>query len=302
MKPLVAAVAVLVAIAACGCGSSSQLPIGEVYESVSGRTHLVVQTDTEVDVLGFDTADLSSNQVYRGTYRIQEDGRVRVSVPAYGRALRVFSLEPIDEGLREVDSQGTLTTILFDRQHRDKGQFHLWRIQAKEGGTLLSSDEQDALTSWTLAKEGDAEAQRNLGVMYANGLGVPQDDAEAVRWLRLAAGQGYAAAQFTLGLWYDYGVDIPQDDIEAVRWYRLAADQGDARAQSNLAIMYQNGKGVPQDYVQAHIWYNLAASRMAGGHRQHAVDGRDRAAGQMNPTQIAEAERFAREWDAAHPQ
>ena len=45
----------------------------------------------------------------------------------------------------------------------------------------------------------------------------------------------------------------------------------------------------------------LAASRMAGGHRQHAVDGRDRAAGQMNPTQIAEAQRLAREWEAAHP-
>ena len=65
--------------------------------------------------------------------------------------------------------------------------------------------------------------------------------------------------------------------------------------------MYENGKGVPQDYVQAHIWYSLAASRMAGGHRQHAVDGRDRAAGQMNPTQIAEAQRLARDWDAAHP-
>ena len=122
-----------------------------------------------------------------------------------------------------------------------------------------------------------------------------------MRWLRLAAGQGYAAAQFTLGLWYDHGLGVPQDDIEAVRWYRLAADQGDAGAQSNLAIMYENGKGVPQDYVQAHIWYSLAASRMAGGHRQHAVDGRDRAAGQMNPTQIAEAGRLAREWDAAHP-
>ena len=53
--------------------------------------------------------------------------------------------------------------------------------------------------------------------------------------------------------------------------------------------------------VQAHLWYNLAASRMAGGRRQHAVDGRDRAAGQMNPAQISEARRLAREWDAAHP-
>ena len=36
----------------------------------------------------------------------------------------------------------------------------------------------------------DADAQFNLGVMYDTGEGVPQDDAEAVRWFRLAAEQG----------------------------------------------------------------------------------------------------------------
>ena len=40
------------------------------------------------------------------------------------------------------------------------------------------------------AEQGDAAAQHTLGIMYANGLGVPQDDAEAVRWYRLAAEQG----------------------------------------------------------------------------------------------------------------
>ena len=53
------------------------------------------------------------------------------------------------------------------------------------------------------------------------------------------------------------------------------------------------------------MWFNLAASRAPSGKtgalREVAVEGRDRAAGQMNPTQIAEAERLAREWDAAHP-
>ena len=49
------------------------------------------------------------------------------------------------------------------------------------------------------AEQGDAEAQFNLGVMYANGRGVPQDDSEAVRWYRLAADQGHAGAQFNLG-------------------------------------------------------------------------------------------------------
>ena len=38
------------------------------------------------------------------------------------------------------------------------------------------------------AEQGNATAQFNLGLMYANGEGVPKDDAEAVRWYRLAVG------------------------------------------------------------------------------------------------------------------
>ena len=52
------------------------------------------------------------------------------------------------------------------------------------------------------AEQGDAVAQAALGVSYANGDGVPQDDAEAVRWYRLAAEQGIAAAQYNLGSMY----------------------------------------------------------------------------------------------------
>ena len=44
------------------------------------------------------------------------------------------------------------------------------------------------------AEEGDADAQVNLGLMYANGEGVPQDDAEAVAWTRKAAEPGRATA------------------------------------------------------------------------------------------------------------
>ena len=40
------------------------------------------------------------------------------------------------------------------------------------------------------AKQGDAQAQALLGVMYYEGHGVRQDDAEAVRWYRQAAAQG----------------------------------------------------------------------------------------------------------------
>ena len=50
------------------------------------------------------------------------------------------------------------------------------------------------------AERGDKEAQHNLGVMYDDGEGVPEDDAKAVTWYRMAAAQGYAAAQNNLGV------------------------------------------------------------------------------------------------------
>jgi hypothetical protein len=137
--------------------------------------------------------------------------------------------------------------------------------------------------------------------MYHNGDGVTQDYAEAMRWYRLAADQGYARAQSNLGLMYDSGIGVPEDSAEAARWYRLAADQGDANAQGMLGSMYATGQGVPQDYVQAHMWFNLPASRSTGEARANAAKGRDLAAGDLTPDGLNEAQRLAREWDAAHP-
>jgi hypothetical protein len=151
------------------------------------------------------------------------------------------------------------------------------------------------------SEQGDADAQFILGVMYDNGRGVAQNDAKAVRWFRLAAEQGLAEAQFSLGLMYATGTGVPQDDAETVHWYQLAAEQGQVDAQGNLGFMYANGRGVPQDDVQAHMWYNLAALRVAGEEREVAVEARDLAADRMTPEDRSEAQRLAREWDAAHP-
>ncbi len=85
-----------------------------------------------------------------------------------------------------------------------------------------------------LAKQGNANAQYNLGIMYENGRGFPQDDAEAVKWYRKAAEQGDAYAQFALGVMYDNGLGVPEDDAEAVKWGRKAAEQGHAKAQYSL--------------------------------------------------------------------
>ncbi len=114
--------------------------------------------------------------------------------------------------------------------------------------------------------------------------------------LSALAEQGDASAQILLGVMYANGEGVPQDYAEAARWYRLAADQGLAAAQLNLGVKYRNGEGTPQDFVEAHMWANLAASQLSGEDRDLAVRHRDGLAAQMTPDQIAEAQRRAREW------
>ena len=146
------------------------------------------------------------------------------------------------------------------------------------------------------ADQGDAAAQYNLGVMYSSGWGVPQDSVEAVLWYHLAADQGYAGAQYNLGVMHDIGQGVPQDYVEAVRWYRLAADQRYAGAQYNLGVMLGDGRGVPRDDVEGHMWFNLAAAQSSSEDRERYVQARDFVSQYLTVRQIAEAHRRAREW------
>mgnify|MGYP006079232569 CR=1 FL=1 len=76
-----------------------------------------------------------------------------------------------------------------------------------------------------------------------------------------AAKQGDAYAQFNLGLMYVFGNGVPENDAEAIKWYRKAADQGNAKAQSNLGLMYAKGEGVPENFVHAYVWWSMAKTQ-----------------------------------------
>ena len=172
-----------------------------------------------------------------------------------------------------------------------KAQFHLGRMYARGNG-VPQDDEKAAELYRKAAQQGHGQAQYFLGGMYMAGRGVAQDDEEAAKWYQKAAQQGEAKAQYFLGRMYLNGWGVVQDDEEAVKWYRKAAQQGEASAQFSLGVMYENGEGVPQDYVTAHVWYNLAGAQSD----EEARKARDRIAEKMTPAQIAEAQRWAREW------
>jgi hypothetical protein len=70
-----------------------------------------------------------------------------------------------------------------------------------------------------------------------------------------------AAAQFNLGLMYNNGHGVSENDAEAVRWYRKAADQGVAGPQNNLGFMYTTGEGVPENSIRAYVWWSMAKTK-----------------------------------------
>ena len=101
----------------------------------------------------------------------------------------------------------------------------------------------------------------NLGVCYANGIGVMKNEVEAVKCYLKAADQGHAEAQYLLGLSYDNGTGVVKNEVEALKWYHKAADQGNADAQYLLGISYYNGEGVVKNEVEAAKWYLKAADQ-----------------------------------------
>jgi uncharacterized protein len=157
-----------------------------------------------------------------------------------------------------------------------------------------NKDYHRAYQEWKASADaGEAEAQFDLGVLYAQGEGVRRDLTAAAGWYRKAAQQGNAEAQFALGQMYSRGWGVPRDTADAMRWfqmansvesdgpptdwavvegygmpqdpeqaaywYRQAADKGHPEAQFNLARLYSSGKGVKRDEEQAARWVSASA-------------------------------------------
>jgi TPR repeat protein len=86
---------------------------------------------------------------------------------------------------------------------------------------------------------------------------------------------------------------------QALVWYRRAAEQGDIGAQVALGLAYAQGIGVIQDFIEADKWFNIAASRANSADELADIATRhNKLAHVMTSSQIAEAQKLAREWRA----
>ena len=122
----------------------------------------------------------------------------------------------------------------------------------------------------TLAEHGLARAQAGLAHLYANGLGIDKDPAQAFAWTLKAVEQGLAQSQNNLGWYYERGLGVQSNLNTAMHWYRQAAKQGDSVAQTNLGFIHARAGDTLEDqqasseYKQALFWF-----RRAAGHGNH---------------------------------
>ena len=88
---------------------------------------------------------------------------------------------------------------------------------------------------WPAARSGNAEAEELIGVMYALGLGVEQDDQRAFEWYLRSSLKGHPGAQSGIGWYYEVGRGMPAPDlVRAYMWYTLSAIGGDPDAAISL--------------------------------------------------------------------
>jgi TPR repeat protein len=97
--------------------------------------------------------------------------------------------------------------------------------------------------------------------MHASGVGLPQNNTEAVRWYRIAADKGNIKAQSLIGTAYHRGIGFAVDDVQAIQWLNKAAEQMDPLAQFQLGEGFESGWAGQKDNAEAYKWYLLSASQ-----------------------------------------
>lgn len=141
------------------------------------------------------------------------------------------------------------------------------------------------------ARDGDADAQYEVGIMYLKGQGIHADRDKAIEWLKAAAendndqavskllrmqdnvqafqeiqkkaSQGNAVAQYETGRMLLSGKGVKIDAQQAVDWLQKAASQGHKKATTRLGIIYFKGDGVSADPQQAvELFKRVAASEV----------------------------------------
>lgn len=200
--------------------------------------------------------------------------------------------KPADvKGVAEIAQADVATAIKFCRVASTGSRRALYQLGRAYAANRQGSEAVAAYRK--AADKGSSSAMVELGVLYATGAGVAQDEAQARKLFERAADAGNprgvtnlaalskggapadpvrartllaktaetnAEAQYQLGMMMADGVGGPKDDIAARGLFDKAAAQGHAGAMERMGAFAQSGRGGPQDTSAAKAFYEKAAA------------------------------------------
>src|SRR5439155_12456866 len=152
---------------------------------------------------------------------------------------RGIAFVPDQDALQSLRAGGVPESVLAELPAQARRDLPAYRQQLYEAGQKEDWSAAASLTKRILFVDpNDREAQSELGWLYVNGQGVPQDYGEALKWYRKAAEQNDPRAQNSLGLMYENARGVTQDYGEALKWYRKATAENRRTGKNNRGRMY----------------------------------------------------------------
>ena len=216
----------------------------EMSESLSNsyRRHIRTRRMKERDFVACFKSEGDFKTVFNGIYGVDE----------IGRDPKKFFYDQI--GSLEIDWGEGFSNCVQRADYQDKELVGQEKTIKLRGGSF-----EENLTD---ARDGNKDAQRQVGFQFAEGNGTQKDANKAVYWLRKASKQGDVTAQSGLGAMLSMGQGIEgetQSYEEALNWLQKAAKKGDVDAIRNLGGMYYYGRGVQKDDAEAERHFLKAA-------------------------------------------
>lgn len=126
---------------------------------------------------------------------------------------------------------------LFERAAQAGNPRGVTNLASLSSGSGASANPAQARAMLAKTAETNPEAQYQLGMMMAEGVGGPKDDGAARKLFEKAAAQNHAGALERMGAFAQSGRGGPQDSAAAKTYYQRAADLGDEDAKAALKRM-----------------------------------------------------------------
>lgn len=177
---------------------------------------------------------------------------------ASGWFVAAFAADPEAEMQAGLDAWQAGDMIAAMQHYHVAAEAGLPQAQAKLGYIYDQSNDDEQAVYWyrEAAMQQHPDGEFGLGEMYAKGEGVEQDFDVAVEMFMRAAVGGHAQARGVLANAYERGT-LGRDvsEAEALRWLTLAADGGDINAMQRMVSLYRDGGlGIVPDPARAEDW------------------------------------------------